>query len=51
MGYGHEIGYFLDSIAKGKAPEKVTLESAAASVKIVEAEIESIETGKAVSVL
>mgnify|MGYP000660443496 CR=1 FL=1 len=48
MGYEHEIRYFLDCIAKGKKPEVVVPESAVTSVRIVEAEVESIRTGKSV---
>jgi predicted dehydrogenase len=51
MGYDLEIDYFLDCIAKRKAPERVTMESAATSVKIVEAEVRSVETGKPVAIL
>lgn len=48
LGYQYEIDYLIDCIQKGVPPERVTLESAAASVKIVEAETKSIETGKPV---
>jgi predicted dehydrogenase len=50
MGYDHEIAYFLDCIAKGEKPRTVTLESAANSVRIAEAEIKSIQTGKTVKI-
>lgn len=50
MGYEHEIGYFLDCIARGVRPEIVTLPSAALSVAIVEAEVKSVTTGKPVRI-
>ena len=49
MGYDFEIGYFLDCIGKGEAPTTVTLEDGAWAVKIVEAERESILSGKRIS--
>lgn len=48
MGYDHEIRYFLDCIAKGGKPAVIDPESAVASVRIVEAEVESIRTGRPV---
>jgi predicted dehydrogenase len=42
MGYQHEIAYFLDCIAAGRMPERVTLKQAAESIRIIEAEAESI---------
>ncbi len=50
MGYELEIAYFLDCIAKGVKPTIVTPESAANSVKIVEAEVKSVITGKLVKI-
>lgn len=50
MGYELEIAYFIDCIRKGVKPSIVTLDSAANSVKIVEAEVKSIATGKPVKV-
>jgi len=49
MGYDYEIGYFLDCIRKGEAPEVVTLEDAANAVRLVEAEVESARTGQPVA--
>ncbi|MEO0514194.1 MAG: Gfo/Idh/MocA family oxidoreductase [Planctomycetota bacterium] len=46
MGYDHELAYFLDCIAKGVAPQVVTLEDAARSLRLVEAEARSIATGQ-----
>ena len=48
MGYEHEINYFLDCITKGVKPSIVTPESAALSVRIVEAEVKSVKTGRPV---
>lgn len=48
MGYDHELAYFLDCIAQKRAPQTVTLEDAARALRIIEAEAQSIETGKIV---
>jgi len=45
MGYDLEIAYLIDCIAQGKQPTIVTLDQAAESVRIVEAEVKSVETG------
>jgi predicted dehydrogenase len=50
MGYAIEIDYFLDCIGRGTPPARATLESAAGSVKIVEAEVESVRVGKPVEI-
>ncbi|MEM9752266.1 MAG: Gfo/Idh/MocA family oxidoreductase [Planctomycetota bacterium] len=50
MGYEHEISYFLNCIAHGTSPARVTLASAAKSVSLIEAEIQSIQTDKHVVV-
>ncbi|MCE9590330.1 MAG: Gfo/Idh/MocA family oxidoreductase [Planctomycetes bacterium] len=50
MGYELEIDYFLNCVKKGVKPTVVTLDGAANSVKIVEAEAKSIATGKPVKV-
>jgi predicted dehydrogenase len=42
MGYEIEIEYFLNCIATGEKPSVVTLQEAAASLKIVEAEVLSL---------
>lgn len=49
MGYEHEIAYFLDCIRRRQTPKVVTLEDAARSVAIVEAEAKSLRTGKPVA--
>jgi predicted dehydrogenase len=48
MGYQHEIAYLLRCIASGTRPSVVTMASAALSVRIVEAEVQSIASGKPV---
>jgi predicted dehydrogenase len=50
MGYDHEIAYFLNCIKTGRPPQVVTLQDAAYAVKIVEAERQSVLTGKTVNV-
>ncbi|MEI8079005.1 MAG: Gfo/Idh/MocA family oxidoreductase [bacterium] len=50
MGYQHEIAYFVDCIKNGQRPQLVEPASAARSVKLVEAEVKSIKTGKVVAV-
>ncbi|MEM1098708.1 MAG: Gfo/Idh/MocA family oxidoreductase [Planctomycetota bacterium] len=49
MGYEHEIRYFLDCIARGESPTRVTLAEAAESIRLVEAEAQSVKTGRRVS--
>ncbi len=49
MGYEREIAYLLDCIEKGVKPSRVTLEDAARAIRIVEAEVQSVQTGEAVS--
>ncbi len=48
-GYSREIDYFLKCIQTGKPPEIVTVQDALNSVKIAEAELKSIKTGKLVT--
>lgn len=50
MGYMYELNYLLDCIEQGVPPEVVTIADAARSVKIVEAEVESIRTGQTVRI-
>src|SRR4051812_12240499 len=50
LGYEHEIAYFLDCVAEKRQPTTVTLAQAADAVRIVEAEVESVRTGRAVPV-
>ena len=49
-GYGREIDYFLKCIQTGKKPKVVTMDDALAAVKLAEAEVKSIKTGKVVRV-
>lgn len=46
MGYAGEIAYFVDCVEKGTPPSTVTLDDAANDLLIIEAERESIATGK-----
>lgn len=48
MGYTLEIAYMIDCIEKGRQPARVTVDDAARTVKIVEAEIESVRSGRRV---
>lgn len=48
MGYEHEIAYFVDCITRGQRPARVTLASAAESVRLIEAEVKSVATGRRV---
>lgn len=48
MGYELEIAYFLDCLHQNRRPSIVTVEDAAKSVKIIEAEEKSVQTGKTV---
>jgi predicted dehydrogenase len=45
LGYDHEIAYLIDCIREGRKPDRVTLGDAAAAVRIIEAESESVKTG------
>jgi len=49
-GYEYELRYLVDCIEKGVQPELASAESAAYSVKLVEAEVQSIKSGQVVSV-
>ena len=49
MGYDLEIDYFLDCIERGKRPETVTPQDAYRSVKLVEAEVQSVAEGRTVA--
>ena len=51
MGYDHELAYFVDCIARGEAPGRVTLADAARALRIVEAERRSVESGGVEKVL
>ena len=50
MGYEHEIAYFVKCVRTGTRPRTVEPASAALSVKLVEAEVRSIRTGRPVKV-
>ena len=49
MGYNLEIDYLVDCILNGNRPTVVTMEDAMETVRIVEAEIESVQTGARVA--
>ena len=48
MGYDYEIAYMLDCITRNEQPTVITLRDAANAVRIVEAEAQSIRTGRSV---
>ena len=48
-GYAAELAYFLECVREGKAPEIVTAADAVASIRLVEAEKKSVETGQIVT--
>lgn len=48
LGYAGEIEYFIECVKTGAAPTTVTLEDAANAVRIIEAEVESIQSGQKV---
>jgi predicted dehydrogenase len=48
-GYRDEIAYFLQCIEEAEPPERALPESSAFSVKLVEAERQSIESGRSVA--
>ena len=49
MGYDHEIAYFLDCVRHNKQPEIVTMQDAANAVRLIEAEVQSVRSGTAVT--
>lgn len=51
MGYTHEIEYLIQCINDDVKPERASLASAAQSLLIVEAEAESVRSGKPVSIV
>lgn len=51
MGYDLQLAYFMDCIANDRQPKTVTLDEAAGSLRIIEAEARSIETGHSVVVV
>ena len=48
MGYDREIAYFIECVNANKQPTTVTLQQAADAVRIVEAEVTSVETRQAI---
>ncbi len=48
-GYVNELAYMVQCIESGEAPSVVTAADAAASIRVVEAEARSVETGEAVT--
>ncbi len=46
MGYDHEIGYFLNCVQSARRPERVTMQQAADTIRIVEAEVRSGRSGQ-----
>lgn len=48
MGYEHEIDYLIRCIAEGRQPQTVTVAQAAESVRMVEAELQSVTSGQRV---
>ena len=50
MGYDLEIDYMVECLEAGKAPETVTIDDAHRTLQIVEAEVESVRSGKTVAV-
>ena len=49
MGYQYEIEYFLECVRTGKRPTKVTMQDAANTIRIVEAEVNSAQTRQTVT--
>lgn len=47
-GYFHELSYFVQCCERGQRPTVVTVEDAVTSIRIVEAEAKSVETGQMV---
>lgn len=49
LGYDHELAYFIDCVKQGRKPQHVTMQDAANAIRLIEAEIESIKTGRSVT--
>lgn len=49
MGYDHEIAYFLDCVRNNRRPGIVTMRDAANAVRLIEAEVQSVRSGKPVA--
>ena len=50
MGYDLEIAYFIDCIAAGQPPRTVTMKDATNCIRILEAERQSVLSGKPVTI-
>ncbi len=50
LGYEEELSYFASCMLRGREPEKVTAASSALSVKVVEAELASVRSGRKVNI-
>ncbi|TWU35183.1 Gfo/Idh/MocA family protein [Novipirellula artificiosorum] len=50
MGYDYEIEYFLECIEQQRQPTIVTMQDALNTIRIVDAEAESVKTGKTVTI-
>ena len=48
FGYAAELRYFVDCVKKGQRPTIVTADDAVRSIKIVEAEVQSVRSGQTV---
>jgi predicted dehydrogenase len=49
-GYEAEIRYFIDCVRNNRRPSVVTADDAAASIRLVEAEVQSAKIGKVVQI-
>ena len=49
-GYQDELAYFVECVASGRKPSRVTPKDAVAAVALVEAEVESVRTARAVEI-
>lgn len=50
MGYEHELAYFIRCLEEDRAPQVVTLADAGESVRLIEAEVKSVQTGTIVTI-
>ena len=49
MGYDHEIAYFIDCIKHKRKPRRVTMRDGAEAIRLVEAEVKSVQSGSRVA--
>lgn len=49
MGYDHEIAYFIDCVRRNERPTIVTMQDAADAVRLIEAEVASVDSGSTVA--